>query len=115
MRKTRRAFSLIEVLIAILLLSIITLFLLPVVTSNLENSRKIKDVPDTSFILQEAIEKSRNKPIGHRENKEINGKNVEISVEKYENPVLTANYKKIRASFEGQSFELIEACNEEGF
>lgn len=115
MRKTRRAFSLIEVLIAILLLSIITLFLLPAVTSNLENSRKIKDVPDTSFILQEAIEKSRNKPIGHRENKEINGKNVEISVEKYKNPVLKANYKKIRASFEGQSFELIEACNEEGF
>ncbi len=115
MRKTRRAFSLIEVLIAILLLSIITLFLLPAVTSNLENSRKIKDVPDTSFILQEAIEKSRNKPIGHRENKEINGKNVEISIEKYENTVLTANYKKIRASFEGQSFELIEACNEEGF
>lgn len=115
MRKTRRAFSLIEVLIAILLLSIITLFLLPAVTSNLENSRKIKDVPDTSFILQEAIEKSRNKPIGHRENKEINGKNVEISVEKYKNPVLKANYKKIRASFEGQSFELIEACDEEGF
>lgn len=115
MRKTRRAFSLIEVLIAILLLSIITLFLLPAVTSNLENSRKIKDVPDTSFILQEAIEKSRNKPIGHRENKVINGKNVEISVEKYKNPVLKANYKKIRASFEGQSFELIEACNEEGF
>ncbi len=115
MRKTRRAFSLIEVLIAILLLSLITLFMLPAVTSNLENSRKIKDVPDTSFILQEAIEKSRNKPIGHRENKEINGKNVEISVEKYKNPVLTANYKKIRASFEGQSFELIEVCDEKGF
>lgn len=115
MRKTRRAFSLIEVLFAILLLSLITLFMLPAVTSNLENSRKIKDVPDTSFILQEAIETSRNKPIGHRENKEINGKNVEISVEKYKNPVLTANYKKIRASFEGQSFELIEACDEKGF
>lgn len=115
MRKTRRAFSLIEVLFAILLLSFITLFMLPAVTSNLENSRKIKDVPNTSFILQEAIEKSRNKPIGHRENKEINGKNVEISVEKYKNPVLKANYKKIRASFEGQSFELIEACDEEGF
>lgn len=115
MRKTRRAFSLIEVLFAILLLSFITLFMLPAVTSNLENSRKIKDVPDTSFILQEAIETSRNKPIGHRENKEINGKNVEISVEKYKNSVLTANYKKIRASFEGQSFEIIEACDEKGF
>lgn len=115
MRKTRRAFSLIEVLFAILLLSLITLFMLPAVTSNLENSRKIKDVPDTSFILQEAIETSRNKPIDHMENKEINGKNVEISVEKYKNPVLKANYKKIRASFEGQSFELIEACDEEGF
>lgn len=115
MRKTRRAFSLIEVLIAILLLSLITLFMLPAVTSNLENSRKIKDVPETSFILQEAIEISRNKPIGHRENKEINGKNVEISVENYKNSVLTANYKKIRASFEGQSFELIEACDEKGF
>ena len=114
-RKTRKAFSLIEVLIAILLLSLITLFLIPAVTSNLENSRKIKDIPYISFILKKAIETSRNKPIGHRENKEINGKNVEISVEKYENQVLTANYKKIRASFEGQSFELIEACNEEGF
>src|SRR5699024_11829879 len=91
-------------------------YALPIsITSNLENSRKIKDIPYTSFILEKAIETSRNKPSGHRENKEINGKNVEISVEKYENQVLTANYKKIRASFEGQSFELIEACNEEGF
>ncbi len=101
MKKTSKAFTLIEVLLAILLLSFISLFLLPSLGTNLDLSRKTKDTADTSFVLQEAIET-------------INGKNINISIEKYNNPSLKGTYKKIRASYGDMSFELIEAYNEEG-
>lgn len=113
MKKTSKAFTLIEVLFAILLLSFISLFLLPSLGTNLDFSRKTKDTADTSFVLQEAIETSRNKKIGNYI-EEINGKNINISIEKYKNTGLDKTYKKIRASFGDMSFELIEASNEEG-
>lgn len=114
MKKTSKAFSLIEVLFAILLLSLMTLFLLPSLGVNIDISRNIKDTADTTFILQEAIETNRDRPVGYYQIDEINGKNVEISVENYENPSLMGSYKKIKASFEDKSFELIEAYDEEG-
>lgn len=114
MKKTSKAFSLIEVLFAILLLSMMALFLLPSLGTNLDLSRKTKDTADTSFVLQEAIETSRNKKIGNYI-EEINGKNINISIEKYNNPSLKGTYKKIGASYGDMSFELIEAYNEEGF
>lgn len=115
MKKTSKAFSLIEVLFAILLLSMIGLFLLPSLGTNLGLSRKAKDTADTSFVLQEAIETSRNKKIGNYI-EEINGKNINIniSIEKYNNPSIKGTYKKIRATFGDKTFELIEAYNEEG-
>ena len=113
MKKTSKAFSLIEVLFAILLLSMMALFLLPSLGTNLDLSRKTKDTADTSFVLQEAIETSRNKKIGNYI-EEINGKNINISIEKYNNPSLKGTYKKIRASYGEKTFELIEAYNEKG-
>lgn len=113
MKKTSKGFSLIEVLLAILLLSFISLFLLPSLGTNLDLSRKTKDTADTSFVLQEAIETSRNKKIGNYI-EEINGKNINISIEKYNNPSLKGTYKKIRASYGEKTFELIEAYNEKG-
>lgn len=113
MKKTSKAFTLIEVLLAILLLSFISLFLLPSLGTNLDLSRKTKDTADTSFVLQEAIETSRNKKIGNYI-EEINGKNINISIEKYNNPSLKGTYKKIRASYGEKTFELIEAYNEKG-
>lgn len=112
MKKTSNAFSLIEVLIAIMLLSFLTLFFLPEVRSNLDDARKIKNMADTSFILQEAIEVSRRKEIGYHSEEIINGKKVEINVETYKYPGSDVAYKKIRASIEEKSFELIEACDE---
>lgn len=113
MKKTSRAFSLIEVLFAILLLSLMVLFLLPSLSSNVDSSRKIKDTADTTFILQEAIETSRKRPDGNY-TESINGKNVDISVEKYMDDVLAGTYRKIRASYGNKSFELIEVYDEEG-
>ena len=109
----KKAFSFIEVLIAILLLSVLALFLLPSLRSNLDDSWKIKDMADTSFILQEAIEISRENPIGTYV-EDINGKKIDISIKKYEFPGSNIAYKKIRASFKEKSFELIEACDEKG-
>ncbi|WP_276887082.1 type II secretion system protein [Anaerococcus lactolyticus] len=108
MKKTRPAFSLIEVIFAIVLLSMIALFLGPATMTNLSQSHQIKDLADTTFILQEAIELSRDKSIGTY-TEEINGKNVEISVKNFQDPSLKSTYKKIRASYGGKFFELIEA------
>lgn len=111
MKKTSKGFTLIEVLFAILLLSIMALFLLPALGVNLDASKKTKDTSDIIFILQEAVETNRSKPIGdYTEN--INGKDVVINIEKYSNPNLKANYKKIRASYGEKTFELIEADDE---
>lgn len=114
MKKTSKAFSLIEVLFAILLLSMMALFLLPSLGTNLGISRKVKDTADTTFILQEAIEANKTRPVDYHNIDQINGKNVEISVEKYNNPSLKGTYKKIRATFGEKTFELIEAYNEKG-
>lgn len=114
MKKTSKAFSLIEVLFAILLLSMMAIFLLPSLGINLGMSSKIKDTADTSFVLQEAIEANKTRPVDYHNIDQINGKNVEISVEKYENKALEGTYKKIRATYGDKTFELIEAYNEEG-
>lgn len=108
MKKTKVAFSLIEVLFAILLLSMIALFLMPALGLNLDKSSKIKDMADISFSLEEAVEISRKKEVGtHTEN--INGKDIEITIEKFQSPISTAIYKKITATYKGKSFELVEA------
>lgn len=114
MKKISKGFTLIEVLFAILLLSLMALFLLPSLGTNLGMSSKIKDTADTTFILQEAIEANKTRPVDYHNIDQINGKNVEISVVKYNNPSLEGTYKKIRATFGEKTFELIEAYDEKG-
>lgn len=111
MKKTSKGFTLIEVLFAILLLSMMALFLFPSLGANLDASKKTKDTADTIFILQEAIETSRNRPVGQYTTI-INGKDVNISVEDYSNLAFDGKYKKIKASFGEKTFELIEAYDE---
>lgn len=108
MKKNRKAFSLLEVLIAIVLLSVICLFLFPSLFTNLDASYKMKDAADTTFILQEAIETNRDKEIGSY-SQTINGKDIEITIKKYENPAIKANtYKKIMAEYGDKVLELID-------
>lgn len=107
MKKNRKAFSLLEVLIAIVLLSVICLFLFPSLFTNLDASYKTKDAANTTFILQEAIETNRDKEFGSYL-ETINGKDIEITIEKYKNPAIKANtYKKIRATYRDKALELI--------
>lgn len=107
MKKNRKAFSLLEVLIGVLLLSIICLFLFPSLFTNLDASYKTKDAANTTFILQEAIETNRDKEIGSY-SQTINGKDIEITIKRYENPAIKPNtYKKIRAAFGDRALELI--------
>lgn len=112
MKKNRKAFSLLEVLIAIVLLSVICLFLFPSLFTNLEASHRMKDDANITFILQEAIETNRDMDIGSK-TQLINGKEIEISVESYHNENLKSdNYKKISATYQGKSLELIEVRDE---
>lgn len=108
MKTNRKAFSLLEVLIGVLLLSLICLFLFPSLFTNLETSHRMKDDANITFILQEAIETNRDMDIGSK-TQIINGKEIEISVESYQNENLKSNnYKKIRASYKEKALELIE-------
>lgn len=108
MKTNRKAFSLLEVLIGILLLSIICLFLFPSLYTNLDASYKTKDDANITFILQEAIETNRYKGIGNFK-QNINGKDIEISIEEYENVAFSStNYVKIMASYKDKSLVLIE-------
>lgn len=108
MKKNRKAFSLLEVLIAIVLLSVICLFLFPSLFTNLNASYKMKDAANTTFILQEAIETNRDKEIGSYL-ETINGKDIEITIDNYENSAIKTNtYKKIRAAYGDKALELIE-------
>ena len=107
MKKNRKAFSLIEVLIAIVLLSVICLFLFPSLFTNLNASYKTKDAANDTFILQEAIETNRDKESGSYI-QTINGKDIEITIENYKNSAIKPNtYKKIRAAYEDRALELI--------
>lgn len=107
MKKNRKAFSLLEVLIAIVLLSVICLFLFPSLFTNLDASYKTKDAANTTFILQEAIETNRDKKLGSYI-QTINGKDIEITISNYENSAIKPKtYKKIRAACGDRAFELI--------
>ena len=107
MKNNRKAFSLLEVLIAIVLLSVICLFLFPSLFTNLDASYKTKDAANTTFILQEAIETNRDNEFGSY-TQTINGKDIEITISNYKNTALKANtYKKIRAVYGDKGLELI--------
>lgn len=108
MRNKSKAFSLLEVLIASLLISVLAMVLLPVASTGLDHSKNIKDLTDTTFILQEKVETNRHRQPGFYKEELIRGKKIEISVEKYENHNFAGSYKKIRASCGDKSFELIE-------
>lgn len=113
MKNNRKAFSLLEVLIGVLLLSLICLFLFPSLYTNLEASYRSKDDANLTFILQEAIETNRDMPIGSK-TQIINGKEIDLSIESYQNQSLEPNkYKKIKATYGDKSLELIEVDNDE--
>lgn len=113
MKKAKKGFSLVEVLFAVVLLSLISLFFIPSLRENLTSGRAIKETADISFSLQEALEISRDRDLGtYTEN--INGRDIDIIIESYTNPKLDGDYKKIRAIYEDKSFELIEDIDEKG-
>lgn len=109
MKNKSKGFSLLEVLIASLLISVLAMVLLPVASTGLDHSKNIKDMTDTTFILQEKVETNRHREPGFYKEELIRGKKIEISVESYENPDLAGSYKIIRASCGDKSIELIGA------
>src|SRR5690625_4067200 len=83
MNKIKKAFSLIEVIIALGLISIISLYLLPSLFSVYKNSKKIKDDSKRIFAIQEALEISKNKNIGQFK-EDVNGFEIYIRVSEYD-------------------------------
>lgn len=114
--KKIKAFSLIEILIGIMVLSIIGIFLLPASIKSYRDSKLIKEKAEIVFSLQAAIERSRTRTYGSYEDY-INGKKINVYVSNYENDgVDSSNLVRIRASYgEKLSFELIKSKDEKGF
>lgn len=101
MSKRKKAFSLIEIIIALGLISIISLYLLPSLFSVYKNSKEIKDDSKRIFAVQEALEKSKNKEIGDFK-EGINGYEIDIRVSEY-----NENLKLIEARSKNYSLNLV--------
>lgn len=93
MNKRKKAFSLIEIIIALGLISIISLYLLPSLFSVYKNSKEIKDDSRLIFAMQESLEVSKNKDIGEFE-EDVNGYTILVSVKKYDDKLNIVEVKK---------------------
>ena len=101
MNKKMRAFTLIELIIALGLLAIIAASLFPSIkVINEENSLNKKEIQIT-YALEQAIEKSKDNDVGFYE---INSNNLDIEVEIIP---FSENLKEIRASFDDYELKLV--------
>ena len=103
-----KAFSLIEIIVALMILSLIALFAFPSAYNNMRIAEKTKDKAKITFALQGGLELGKNLPMGDN-TKYIGGYDINISVSPYENSNLKSDrYIKIRATYGGDSLEVIE-------
>lgn len=103
-----KAFSLIEIIVSLMILSLIALFVFPSAYNNIKISEKIKDKAQITYALQGGLELGKNMPIGDA-TKYIGGYDINISISSYENLNLKSDkYVKIKASYGNDSLEVIE-------
>lgn len=103
-----KAFSLIEIIVALMILSLIALFVFPSAFNNMKISENTKDKAKITFALQGGLELGKKLPMGDN-TKYIGGYDINISVSPYENSNLKSDrYIKIRATYGGDSLEVIE-------
>lgn len=101
--KKKKAFTLIEVIVALGILSIIAVFVFPSLTNLFKNSKSNKNQARIIFALEEAIEVSKNED---REEfvHQVNGISVDVSISDYEkNP----DFKLIKASYGDKELRLV--------
>lgn len=102
-----KAFSLIEIIVALMILSLIALFVFPSAFNNMKIAEKTKDKAKITYALQGGLELGKSLPIGDN-TKYIGGYDINILVSPYENSDLKSDrYIKIKASYEGDSLEVI--------
>ena len=101
--KKKKAFTLIEVLVGLAILSIIGVFVFPSLTSLFKNSMTHKDQARIIFAMEEAIEVAKDEKPGDFIH-EVNGIKVEVSITDYgENH----DFKDIRARFADKELRLV--------
>lgn len=82
MKNKIKAFSLIEILVALALLSIIGLYLIPSSLNLYRDSVRLKKSTEEIFAVEAALEKSRTRPIGTY-SVYVNNKEVMVTVSPY--------------------------------
>lgn len=103
-----KAFSLIEIIVALMILSLIALFVFPSAFNNMRIAEKTKDKAKITYALQGGLELGKSLPIGDN-TKYIAGYDINITVSPYENSNLKSDrYIKVKASYGGDSLEVIE-------
>lgn len=80
--KKKKGFTLIEIIISLALIGIISLYILPSIFSVYKNSKKIKDDSKSLFIMQEVLERSKEREIGQYED-EIDGIKIYTEISPY--------------------------------
>lgn len=101
MIKKLRAFTLVEVIIALFLISVIALYLLPSLFSVYSNSNKIKSDSRLIFAMQEVLEMSKGNEEGYYL-KECNGFEINVDVSEY-----SENLKYIKVYKDKYVLELV--------
>ncbi|MDD7306395.1 MAG: competence type IV pilus minor pilin ComGE [Peptoniphilaceae bacterium] len=101
--KKKKAFTLIEVIIALGLLGIIAIFIFPSFRSIYKNSRTNRNQARVIFALEEAIETSKDKEISDF-TYSVNDIDVKVSISSYPEDL---DFKEIVASYEGKELKLV--------
>lgn len=100
-RKNNKGFTLIECIVALGLISLLTLVLLPSLNYLSKANNKLQRDTRILYALESAIEKNKTSDIGDFTEK-INGFEIKVSVSDYDE-----NLKQIRASYENYSLDLV--------
>ena len=101
--KKKKAFTLIEVLLALAILSIVTSMILPSLASLFRTSRIHKNKVKTIYALEEAIEVHKDQDLGAYLY-ETNGLEIQISIKDYDDD---PDFKEITATYGDKFLDLV--------
>lgn len=102
--KKKKAFTLLEIIFALGVLSIIALFIFPSLANLLKNAKTNKNQAIIIFAMEEAIEDSRNKNIQPSFFYEVNGIDIDISIKQYDS---SSEFKEIVATHKDKELKLV--------
>lgn len=102
--KKKKAFTLLEIMFALGILSIIAIFIFPSLANLSKNAKINKNQARVIFAMEEAIESSRNKDIQANFTYEVNEIDIDVSINQYDG---NSDFKEIVARCGDKELRLV--------